>query len=417
MQYGGYPTNHARFEYLRIASIVGAVVTFETALVNSYLSTWPLYQDESGGNYSYGGPATLYAMSPNFNHTCVVNGLTVAHHSQWAVAGRSITLNDCTFVGKYGPYPTMSVSVALNDCDGTHCHMEVDKLNTSVAMTGCTWGGIGFQSSSTTQFILDSTDVEFTVLGNPLNMIIRNGCEIGTFNPTLQYGFADTLDVSDSIIHNFGSVTTHESGHQIKGGDATTNNGVNVDFSMSGGIITIPSSWNDNGYISQFSVPGGRVFFEDPNVGTVGSFTITDVTQDGSNSYLHTDWSGGFPARTYSALGLFMRTHPVPVCTFDNVTGCPEVVDLSNAAAGLPLYSYSRRTYTALAGTGRYWQMYGRFKYIKVTVTTPYRPHSAIPTTAASRRRTVRTQRPFCRSSILRLPACVSSTRQQPAIR
>lgn len=378
LQYAGYPSNHQRFEYLLVtgADAGTGVVTFSTPLVNSYLSTWPNYNPGSMD----GGPATLYAWAEDpsagggeFGQTLVVNGGTIVHHAQWGVYGHSVTLNDMTFEGLYGPYPTMAGSIAFNNCNASDCTMEVDKHITSFTLTSCIWGGIACQSSSTTTFTLDNTDIAFSLAGVTYDTIIRNGCSIGTLTPgpaSGGYGFNHSLTVSDSVISNFATVTYHDvTGQLIKGANGF-DNGINVDCSMAGGIITIPSSFYDDGYMEKWATTGKPVFFFDGNVGTIQSFTITDVTQTGSDVLVHTNLTGGFPPRSYYTGKLWMLPQVAPVCTFSNVTGCPEVVDLSNTAAqGVPLYSYSKRTYDNTTGTGEYWQLYGKIKYIKVTVT------------------------------------------------
>jgi len=386
LQYGGWPTNHQRFEYLFVTAIDSdsgsptyGKITFLTNLVNSYLSTWPQYLGESGGSVSGGGPATLYAMYPHFDHTAVINNLRIAHHAQWAVTGLHLTLNDCVFDGLYGPYPTLSKTVIMNNCTGTLCHMEVDKQNTYFEMNGCTWGGIGFQSASTTEVILDNTDVAFSVSGSPRKLTIRNGSTVGTLStigvlsPGPGYGYSNELIVSNSTVEEFGAASTHESGSLIPGKNGT-GNGVNVDYTMSGGVITVPIP-NPLAYTEIYTtlwpVTDGKVFLRDSVDGfTIGSFRITDVTQSGGNALVTTTLSGGWPSRSGHKLSFIL--HPAPVCTFTNVHGCPEVEDLSNAtAAGLPLYSYSKRTYTGLLGVSEYWQVWGRVKKIVVIVTTP----------------------------------------------
>ena len=69
------------------------------------------------------------------------------------------------------------------------------------------------------------------------------------------------------------------------------------------------------------------------------------------------------------------RTAPFRVVTFTNVTGSPDAVSLSNAAAqGLPLYAYSKRTYTN-ADTGDaqpYFPIWGNLSKMNITVNTAY---------------------------------------------
>jgi hypothetical protein len=370
MMHYGYPTNHALFEYLKITAINAGTgkVTFETPLVYSYLSTWPVY---NATGTDYGGPATLYAMHPNFNHTAVINGLTLAHHSQWGTGALSLTFNDCVFEGIAGAFPSMGKSITYNNCTGVDATMEIDKLVTAFTMIGCTWGGLNMQSTAIDLMTLDNTTILFSLLGSARKTVVRNGCSIGTFCPGPSFfGYAHELEVSDSVISSFGSETYHESGGSFFKGSGGI--GIQDEFSMADGVITVPAALRMSG-IGQIAVTGARLFFHDAMVGTIGSFTITDVTDDAGDILVHTDWEGGFPARSYNpALGLWLLRHPAPISTFDNVTGCPEVVDLSGATPGEPLYSWSRRTYDGAAAAGPYWQMYGRVKYLKVNVTTPY---------------------------------------------
>jgi hypothetical protein len=353
--------------------------------VNSYFSTWPLYLDETGttpppenGQYTSGGPATLYAFDAKFDHTAVLNNLTIAHHPQMGMTGLNLTLNGCTFESIWGPHVTMCKAVTLNTCLGILCTMEVDKLITAFTMNGCDWGGLSFQSASVTAFIADDTDIRYSITGTPYKCTIRNGSTVGTISgigiltPSATYGYCNELVVTSSQVKNFGAVTTHESGHVIIGGTSSSV-GVNTEFTKSGGVITIPLSYKAYGWIEQWPVIGAKMFFYDVNVGTIGSFSITNVTYDSTNVYVTTTASGGWPTRSYNpSFGLRLIVHPAPICTFTSVTGCPEVVDLSNAgAAGLPLYSYSKRTYSGLIGASEYWQVWGRVKKIVVIVTTP----------------------------------------------
>jgi hypothetical protein len=379
MQHSGYPTNHSLWEYLLITAIDSdsgsptyGKITFLTPLVNSYASTWPIH---NAGGTNYGGPATLYAMNPKFKHICVVNGLTVAHHAQYALAGLNLTLNDCVFKGSYGPYPTMAKSVTLDNCTGLDATMEIDKLVTTFTMTGCTWAVLNMQSTAIEVMTLDNTDILYALSGSARKLVIQNGCNIASLAPGPGfYGHAHELVASNSVISSF---TQTGGGAYIKGG-GSADNGIHVDYEMAGGVITVPAAMRNTG-VGKWAQTGEKMLFLDNLVGTIGSFTITNVTETSPTSdiLVHTNWakaSGGFPLRTYDpSQGLFLYRHPAPICTFTSVTGCPEVVDLSFAtAAGLPLNSYTRRTYTGSADNNHYIQMWGRFKYLKITVTTAY---------------------------------------------
>ena len=380
MQNLGYPTNHALHEYLRIVAIDSdsgsptyGRITFLTPLKNSYLSTWPTY---AATGMDWGGPATLYAMDPRFNHTCIVNGLTVAQFNQYGVSGLSLVFNDCTFegVGQIGPHPTMARAVTFNNCTSPGSSLEVDKLVETFTLAGCSWSGMTLQSSSINEMILDNTDIAFTLNGTPRKTVIRNGSMIGTLAPgPTTYGYAHELNVSDSVISNFAAPTYHSSGHEIRSGDGS-GDGIQSDFSIEDGIIRIPASMRFNMGASQWAITDGVAYLFDPNIGTLKAFTIINVTESapGGDILVATNMTlDDWPSRTYSpTLGLWLLTHTAPVCTFTNATGCPEVVDLSNAvAAGLPLYSYSKRSYTGSVVASPYWQIYGRIKKIVVDVT------------------------------------------------
>jgi len=171
--------------------------------------------------------------------------------------------------------------------------------------------------------------------------------------------------VSDSYI---GAWATGGSLH--KGGNPS-NNGMQNDYTMSGGVINVPSAMRLTG-AGQFAVTGETFYFWDSAVGTLGVCTITDVADGPSGSInIYTNRGGGFPARTMpSTQGLFFLRHEAPICKFTNVTGCAEAVDLSNALAyNKPIKSYSKRSYIGSANSGQYVQVYGRYKYIKVSVT------------------------------------------------
>ena len=261
----------------------------------------------------------------------------------------------------------MAKSVTLNNCTGLNATMEIDKLVTSFTMTGCTWYSLHMQSVAIDLMTLDNTHIIGSITGSARKLVIRNGCNIGGLHPgPAFFGYAHELDVSESVISTFGP----GGGALIKGGNSS-NNGIHIDYTMASGIITVPAAMRTTG-VGSWGIANEKMFLVDTLVGTLGSFTITDVTDTGSDILIHTDWSGGFPVRAYGHQGLFLFRHPAPICTFRNVTGCPEVVDLSGAPAGVPLNSYTRRTYTGSVATGQYGQMWGRFKYLKITVTKPY---------------------------------------------
>src|SRR5262249_51835691 len=108
----GYPPNFQFFEYKQIANISGSVVTLADPLDNSYKSTWPLIGNNSG--VDEGGPATIYALDPQFDTQQTILGLEVtADMNLGAVymsAGRSTILDGMKFDG-WGPAPSFGQSI------------------------------------------------------------------------------------------------------------------------------------------------------------------------------------------------------------------------------------------------------------------------------------------------------------------
>jgi len=395
LQYGGYPTNHYYHDWVLVSAIDSDTgsptygkVTFATPLAHGYKSTWPEIIPWTA-DLHYGGPAMLYAWdnttNGSFDHTLIVNNLTIAHHAQYKIHGKSITLNNCVFKGDYGPYPTMSHTTNMNNCSGTTCHMEVDKYVTNFNMTGGDWGGIGNQSGNENS-VYDGVTVHFSIVGTGKNTIYRNGCSIGAAHPdagiTLgtDYGAVNSITISDSEV--FGLDTTCQGTRIVGGGNSNT--GVNNDFSMSGGVITIPDSFVSAGYVTKWLLPGHRLFWYDTGRGAIGQFRIIDITKVGSNILVTTDWPGTWPAGPYASGKLWMARHAAPIATFSNVTGCDQVVDLSaNHVAGDPVNTRTKRQYTGSIVTSEYIPMEGLLQEINISVIEAYDGASGGPITAS----------------------------------
>jgi hypothetical protein len=381
MQMSGYPTNNGIFEYHKIASIVGAVVTFETPLAYDYLSTWPLYQDEilppSFPNQRYGGPATLYAMDPKFEHTSVVNGLTIAQQNQYGVSGMDLTFNDCVFegVGQIGPHPTMAKHIKFNNCTLLGGNLEVDKLVQLVELNGGTWKVLIYQSgNSIRETILDNTTITESVVGTSHKFTVRNGTVINFFGLAPPFfGYTREFNVSDSVIETWAGATGNL-GLSIRCFDGGPQDGVTTDGTMVGGVLTIPAAYRLLSP-SQWAIAGESLWLIDTALGTMGALTILDVADATpfGDLIITTDWPGGWPATHPSGL-LWMNTHPSVSCTVTNSTGCIEIEELSLAPPGKPLGSYYKRTFdgSVPGQNSPSGNITGTLKYIKVTVTTAY---------------------------------------------
>jgi hypothetical protein len=148
---------------------------------------------------------------------------------------------------------------------------------------------------------------------------------------------------------------------------------------MSGGVLTVA---NSHGPVN-WAVPGGNYFFAKYNGSVYNEgvpFQIIDITQDATNTYIHTTLSGGFPKLPGdNSNGLAIYAHPAPQFTCSNCTGSAAAIDLSQAPAGAPIYSYSKRTYTGNSLPVYRGQnlpiahVWGTIVSVKVNVAVPYR--------------------------------------------
>jgi hypothetical protein len=136
---------------------------------------------------------------------------------------------------------------------------------------------------------------------------------------------------------------------------------------MSGGVITVPNSAGP----SPWAIPGANLVWKRRYSEEPQTFQVVDVTQDATNTYIHTSLSGGFPTplSTFPNLATYVRTHPAPKFTCTNCTGSADAVDLSGAPPGVPLWSYSKRTYTGTTPTALV-PVWGTLVSAKFNVTT-----------------------------------------------
>jgi hypothetical protein len=379
----GFPSNPAYFQYVHINAIDTStgVISFDAPLADTYLSTWPNYN--KGSIYAVpddGGPATLYAFDPGWDTEVEWRGVTFATNNQLDAGGRSVIFRDVSFTasGISCVYPTQNRSIQIINATMTDCTMEYDKMVETATFTNVTIDQIAFQSRNK-NVIVDSSTVR-NFVGTPANLTITNSTITGQLLAGVTgYGRADTLTVANSSVASVGDPTYHV-GYGVRyGGSANPIEGLNniPGISSSGGVITITNSYiaGHDGSIG-WAQPGTNVCWADDSNGCAGPiFQITDVTQDATNTYIATNApGGGFPAWTIAGK-LKIQNHPVPIVTFTNVTGSPDAVALSNAAAqGLPLYSYSKRTYVN-ADTGNaqpYFPIWGNLSKMTVTVNTAY---------------------------------------------
>lgn len=432
----GYPSNPHWFEYVKVTAVDAnaGIVTFAAPLKNTYKSSWPVYNSGSQFEVDAGGPATLYALDPSWDTQVEYRGLTISQDKVQTYAnGRSVTYRDVKFTGGNCGVPTQNYLWQAINTDMSTCNMEVDKLITSMVMNNVTINQLKFQSSSTDLVTISNSKIISQMAGTPKKAVISD-TRIADFRPgAFAYGRSDEVVCTNCVISSFSPAGVFETGFgtnpvqisyamsngviSFPNGTAilgATNNGagkvrltvastaglasndrVNVSsvtgtYEANGGnkLITVidathvdlpdisfANAYKSGGFVGlyapRWAVPGTNLLWVGAH-GTGPIFRVLDVTQDQNFTYVKTDFPGSFPA--YAGAKLAIRVHPAPKFTCSNCSGSADVLDLNSAPAGAPLYSYSKRTYSALTGTTAAPKvaLWGTLKAAKFNVTTPY---------------------------------------------
>jgi len=435
----GYPPNLHYFDYVVVSSVNAGtgVVCFTLPLTNTYKSTWPHYADGNVFEVDQGGPATLYYLDPSWNTTVEYRGLTIEQNNfQTYAIGKSVTYRDVTFTGGNCGIPTQNLLWQAINTDMSNCNMEVDKIIGEAVLDGVTIHILSVQSSSVNLLTLRNLVVTSQLNGTPKVANISDST-IASFNPgAYAYGRSDEVVCENCVLPAIAGMGVTEKG--------SNDIGVNLVYSMNGGVISYPNGSNITGaanngsgkvrltvvsttgfvtgqtvnvsgiigtteanggnrlitvidrthvdlpqipfahaYVNggvvgnpapRWAVPGTNLMWAG-QLGNEGAFRVVDVTQDANNTYVRTTLSGGFPSVLLSSGKLALRVHPAPRFTCTNCTGSADAIDLSQAPAGAPLYSYSKRTYAAGApGTtpAPKFEMWGALSSVKFNVTKPY---------------------------------------------
>jgi hypothetical protein len=380
MQSSGAPYNFQFFDYVLVTAIDSnpasptyGKITFSAPLRNDYKATWPFYNNIGA---DYGGPATLYAMDPGWNCKLTINGLTVVEDTQYAGIGRTINFDSCTFKGlnrNEGPFPTVTQSWTMNNCDNSQAQMEVDKEVTLLTITNSTLYTLAFQSASVDRLTMDScTMVSGSILfGTPKTAVITNST-IQDFRPgAITYGSSTEVIANNCVI---GSITL--SGVVNKG---YNNDGFAAHFTMSGGVITIPTA--NVALSNTWTIPGALVNFTDADRISVLQFKILDVSQDANGVYVHTDQSAGFPPINNSNPGQFgINIHPCPKLTMTNCSATAPAgtfdssiaYGLSQAPQGAPIGSYYQMFVNGSVVDSPSMPVWGTLKSASMNVTAAY---------------------------------------------
>jgi hypothetical protein len=333
----GFPPNQVFFEWRKVVAVDAmlGIITLDRPLSNTYRSTWPNFNQGNNFEADNGGPATIWAMDDTWNTTVEYRGLTIDQDGQTYAGGRKVTYRGITFGGAHGGIPTQNETWSAINTKFTNVNMEVDKLIGTMTMDGVTIKQIVFQSSSTGLFVMKNSTVTSRVDGGGKRTEITDS-KLNNFGPgILAYGGMNGVTVCtrcNIASFNFNMGIVHNDNPSP--------------YSMSGGVISFPNTAaRGSGPAQRWAVPGTNVFWTVPGFLTIGLFQIRDVTQDATNTHIHTNKQGEFPSL---AGPIFFRTHPSVRFTCDACTGDPALVatNIQSGATPLaPLSTYSRRSY------------------------------------------------------------------------
>jgi hypothetical protein len=134
--------------------------------------------------------------------------------------------------------------------------------------------------------------------------------------------------------------------------------------------------FRDRGKAKRWAIPGAKLFWTGAGSNVGPTFVVKDIREEGGAIVVRTSLPRGAPNAPRGSRGdLSVRVHPGWRVTFRDCTGGADVESLSAAPAGRPLYSYSKRVYSA-ADDGDlekqpYLNLWGRLVSLKANVLTP----------------------------------------------
>lgn len=361
----GDPQTPAFWEYVRVtgtANVSGVgVVTFASPLKNTYKSTWPLYNAGDPSSRDQGGPATLFQLTTDSDIQQVFQDLTIDQSNlQTRLIGRDMTLTRVTVTGSAGLICSQQDTLTFNNVSQLNASLEMDKCCGTVTMNNCVLHQLDFQAQCANVLNMNNCTVDQSIAGSAVVMNLTNTSIAGGFRPgPHSYGAAQSLTCSGCAIATL----------QSTGG--VTNTVDTVNWTITGGVIKVPAAQK----AMPWAVPGAHCFFSGQYDNEGMPFTILDLWQDASFTYIATSLTiTGWPSLPLTSGNLILRVHPAPIATFAGCTGDPQVVDLSQAgSAGKPLFSYSKRAYdNSFNGASVAQEIWGKIVSFTVDVTTTY---------------------------------------------
>jgi hypothetical protein len=356
----GFPPNQTLFEWRQVTAVdpLKGVITLDRPLSNTYLSTWPNYNQGNNFEADNGGPATIWAVGDTWNTTVEYRGLTINQEGQTYSPARHVTYRGVTFGGGHGGIPTQNETWSAINTSFANVNLEVDKLIGTMTMDGVTIKQIVFQSSSTDLFIMRNSTVTTRLDGGGKRTEITDS-KLNNFGPGI-WAYGGTNGATICIRCSIGTFNFDFGIFQ---------NDNPSPYSMRDGVISFPNAAaRGPGPAQRWAVPGTNIFWAAPGYLTIGLFQVRALTQDATNTYIHTNDESGFPAL---AGPIFYRTHPSSHFTCDACTGDPALVatNLQSGAPPLaPLATYSRRNFSPTGPSKNLGSLAVKGKLVSLTI-------------------------------------------------
>lgn len=322
-----YPPNANLFDYVTVTgnNSVTGVVSFEPPLANSHLATnidgvgtklcgkariWKLNGTFGGIPYEWGASHTYRGLDirvPPAGGTPYIS--MVGHYQKWQgciVGGISPqTADRIEFIGGH--------ITALS---------EPDKLVKTLVIDGAQIDNIlVFQSSSIDDVLINDCTVDVFLGSGLAKRVVITDCDIAAYTE----GIAGT-----SYGHNHSTVITGGtiSSWPVWGEYATATpliiDGASITYAS--GIITLPktlpdlANYNVIPNVTKINITSSSGW----QTGDIGTGTVTSLTEDSTNIYIHIDtWPASLPAYSSGGRVLISRHGSFSMA---GVTGCPEVV-------------------------------------------------------------------------------------------
>lgn len=336
MQGAGDPPNTGIFEHKQILSIGTGTLTFTEPLVNSYKDTWPAY---SGGGVGRGGPATVWPLQGAWNQEVEVKGLRFSDTGNLTYGKtRIIQWTDCTF-DTYGPCPSTNLLFRANRCTANGFGgLEVDKCVHRIEFIDNSVRAVDFQSTSINELYV-SNHLCGSASGTPRwnggarVSNVFNGLTIETggifrFGP-MNYGCMGPTTMTDVSAPSatFFNQTTPFSDMIEEGGGV---------LSYSGG----PGAPSNTAHY--WAVPGCNAVLLDSSNNFARSFQVSDVSQAGGRTYVHTNLPDPVPSTINGRSAPWkIIAHPCPSVTMTNCTGNTLFTTHSGLPAGTPFNQWT----------------------------------------------------------------------------